>query len=175
MTALRRAQWYGYGLGFEPVTYFDGGDAAFQETLYDALRSRVDAARSRKTMLEMALDTAATGIVGSELRVGVRITTLDTLVDDIDGLMLVAVVFQDSVTRVRFGSTDTSYVPIAADIIGGPWGVPVRLRYATELDTVLATPYRGWRQDRLGVAVFVQDTATRAVMQTVVTRKLARE
>jgi hypothetical protein len=43
------------------VTCFDGGDAAFQETLYDALRNRVEAARARKTMMEMALDTATTG------------------------------------------------------------------------------------------------------------------
>jgi hypothetical protein len=89
--------------------------------------------------------------------------------------MLVAVLFQDSVPHARFGSSDTSYVPIAADIIGGPWGVPVRLRYAAGFDTVLATTLGNRREDRLGVAVFVQDTATKAVLQTVVTRKLARQ
>jgi len=172
---LARAQWYGYGLGFEPATYFDGTDAAGQETLYSALRARIEAARSRKTMLEMELDTAVTGIVGTEVRVGVRIIALDTLVDKMAGLMLVPVLFQDSVGHEIWGTQDTMYVPIACDVIGGPWGVPVSPRYAVEFDTVLTATLGNWRTDRLGVAVFVQDTATRAVMQSVVTRKIVRE
>lgn len=154
------------------MTYFDGGSAAPQETLYDAFRTRIEAARSRKTMLEMELDTVATGIGAGEVRVGVRINTLDTLVNEIESLMLVAVVFADSVMHTRLGSPDTGYAPVAVDVVGGPWGVPVRLRYATELDTVLSTALGNWPQDRLGVAVFVQDTATRAVLQSVVTRKV---
>ncbi|MFO7638697.1 MAG: hypothetical protein R6X14_05310 [bacterium] len=172
--SLARAQWYGYGLGFEPVTYFDGGDAAPQETLYETFRNRIEAARSRKTMFEMALDTAVTGIEGGNVRVGVRIKTLDTLVNDMNSLMLVPVLFLDSVGHYSL-SGDTAYAPIAVEVIGGPWGVPARLRYATDFDTVFAVPAGNWREDRLGVAVFIQDTTTKQVMQTVVTRKLARQ
>jgi hypothetical protein len=150
----------------------DGGDPAPQETLYDAFRTRIEAARSRKTMLEMELDTVATGIGSGEVRVGVRISPVDTLVDEMESLMLVAVLFADSVAHVRLGSTDTGYAPVAVDVVGGPWGVPVRLKYATDLDTVLSTALGNWPQDRLGAAVFVQDTATKAVLQTVVTRKV---
>jgi hypothetical protein len=154
------------------VSYFDGRDPAPQETLYDAFLTRIEAARSRKTMLEMELDTAATGIVGGEVRVGVRINPLDTLVDDIESLMLVTVLFADSVMHTRLGSSDTGYAPVAVDVVGGAWGVPVRLAYATEFDTVVSAALGNWPQDRLGAAVFVQDTSTKAVLQTVTTRKV---
>ena len=174
-SSLARAQWYGYGLGFEPATYFDGHDLqSGSDTLIDAFRNRIEAARSRPTMFEMELDTTVTGIEGNTVRVGVRIHTLDTLANDMNSLMLVPVLFHDSFPELYFGSEDTFFVPIAVDVIGGPWGVPVRLRYATGFDTVFTATMRNWQKDRLGVAVFIQDTTTKRVMQTVVTRKLAR-
>lgn len=174
-SSLARAQWYGHEPILVPVTYFDGRDPqSFDDTLYERFRNRVEGARSRRTMFEMALDTATTGIEGGNVRVGVWINPLDTLVNDMRSLMLVAVLFQDSVGFAYPGSPDTFFVPIAVDVIGGPWGVPVRPRYAVELDTVLTAGLGNWRTDRLGVAVFIQDTATKRVMQTAVTRKLAR-
>lgn len=174
-SSLARAQWYGYGLGFEPVTYFDGRDPQTGgDTLVEAFRNRIEAARARPSMFEMELDTAKTGVEDGMVRVVVRINTLDTLVNDMRTLMLVPVLFQDSV-GFAYPGQDTFFVPIAVDVIGGPWGVPVRPRYATEFDTVFTAPLGNWNQDRLGVAVFIQDTTTKRIMQTTVTRKLARD
>lgn len=123
-------------------------------------------------MLEMTLDTATTRIEGGEVRVGVKISPVDTVIDGMENLMLVGVVVADSVAHTRLGSPDTGYAPVAVDVIGGPWGVPVNLRYATELDTLISTPLGNWPLDRIGVAVFVQDTSTKEVLQTVTKRKL---
>ncbi len=153
------------------MAYFDGGNAAFQETLYSALRGRIEAARSRPTMMEMELDSATTAIDSPMVSVGVNISPLDTLIDAMENLMLVAVLFEDSVPHRSFVG-DTAYVPIAVDVIGSPWGVPVSLAYATPFDTVLTAELGNWRQDYLGVAVFVQDTTTREVLQSVTRRRI---
>ncbi len=153
------------------MTYFDGGDAAAQETLYDAFRTRIEGARSQKTMLEMSLDTAGTRIEAPDVRIGVHISPVDTLIDAMENLMLVAVLFEDSIAHPGF-SGDTVYVPIVRDVIGGAWGVPVHLRYATEFDTVLEATLGNWREGYMGVAVFVQDTATKQVLQSVIARKI---
>lgn len=172
MSSLERALWYGYGLGFEPASFFDGGDAALQETLYSALRGRIEAARSRKTMMEMTFDSASTVLDSSRVAVGVSINPLDTLINDRPNLMLVAVLYEDSVGHPGIGGGDSVYVPIAVDVIGGPWGVPVSLQYATPFDTLLEAPLGDWRRDYLGVAVFVQDTATREVLQSAVMKRI---
>lgn len=154
------------------MSFFDGGDAALQETLYSALRGRVEAARSRPTMMEMTIDTATTAVDSPRVTVGVDISPLDTLLNDRANLTLVAVLYEDSVPHPAARGGDTVYVPVAVDVIGGPWGVPVSLQYATPFDTVLETPLGDWRRDYLGVAVFVQDTATREVLQSAVLKRI---
>jgi hypothetical protein len=48
----------------------------------------------------------------------------------------------------------------------------VSLRYATPFDTVLEATLGNWRREFLGVAVFVQDTATREVLQSVTRKRI---
>jgi len=102
--------------------------------------------------------------------VGVYIRPTDPEVDEMESLMLVAVVFEDSVAHAGL-SDSIAYAPIARDIAGGPWGVPVSFTFPNGFDTTLSFELGNWREDYLGVAVFVQDTATREVLQSVTRRR----
>jgi len=57
-------------------------------------------------------------------------------------------------------------------VIADTWGVPIRLRFGTDFDTVLTTAVRGWDISHVGVAAFVQDTASQAVLQAVTRYRL---
>jgi len=111
-------------------------------------------ARSRTTVIEMSLDSVATRLDSAELRVGVHITPTDSALDRMNGLMLVAVVFEDSARYSSFGG-DTAYARFCARrVIGDTWGVPLTLRFGSDFDTVLTTPLGAWERSRLGIAVF---------------------
>jgi hypothetical protein len=169
--ANARANWYGHQLGFEPVVYFDGGGAVAGETLYDEFRNRIEGARSRESLLEMPGDSLTARILtDGTAEVGVYIRPTDPQVDEMRSLMLVAVMFEDSVSHRAVGG-DTAYVPIAREVAGGPWGVPVGFEFPQAFDTTFNIELGNWRDDYLGIAVFVQDTATKEVLQSVTRRR----
>ncbi len=102
--------------------------------------------------------------------IGVYIRPTDPQVDEMKSLMLVAVVFEDSIAHPGF--TDSiAYAPIARDVAGGPWGVPVSFTFPNGFDTTFSIELGNWHEDYLGVAVFVQDTATKEVLQSVTRRR----
>jgi hypothetical protein len=165
--ALARAKWYGYQQGFEPVAYFDGGGAVSGETLYDEFRNRIEGARSKESLLEMPGDSLTAEITTDRMaQVSVHIRPTDPQVDEMGTLMLVAVMYEDSIAHRGF-SDSIAYAPIARDVAGGPWGVPVHFTFPNGFDTTLSVELGNWREDYLGVAVFVQDTATKEVLQSV--------
>ena len=169
--ALARANWYGHQQGFEPIVYFDGGDAVAGETLYDEFSNRIEGARSKESLLEMPVDSLTADIAtGGAASIGVHIRPTDPQVDEMGSLMLVAVLFEDSVAHEAVGG-DTAYVPIAREVAGGPWGVPVVFEFPTPLDATFNIELGSWREDYLGIAVFVQDTATKEVLQAVTRRR----
>jgi len=119
-------------------------------------------------MLEVSLDTATTGLDSTQLRIGVHITPTDSAVDAMGSLMLVAVVYEDSAPYYSMLRQDTAYVRFCARcVIGDTWGVPLSLRFGTDYDTVLTTPLGDWNRSRLGAVVFVQDTSSLRVLQSV--------
>jgi hypothetical protein len=158
--------------GFWPTAFFDGFYRAPQiddtDLFYEVYDNMVGQARSLTTVMEMSLDSAATRLDSSELRVGVHITPTDSVVDAMGSLMLVAVVFEDSAPFYSMLRGDTSYVPFCARcVIGDTWGVPLKLRLGTDYDSVLTTPLGAWNRSHIGVAVFVQDTSSLRVLQSV--------
>ena len=160
--------------GTWPSAYFDGFDKAPQltDSFYSVYRDFVDLARSSPTVLEMSLDSATTTLDSTTMSVGVHITPTDSTLDAARGLMLVAVVFEDSAPYYSSLRNDTAYARFCArEVIGDTWGVPVSFKFGTDFDTVLTASIGSWRPEHLGVAVFVQDTATNRVLQSVGKRR----
>jgi hypothetical protein len=156
--------------GLWPTAFFDGINKAPQlsDSFYQVYDDMIAGARSDSAVLEMSLDSVSTRVDSTELSIGVHITPTDSAVDAMDGLMLVAVVFEDSAPYYSVLRQDTAYVPFCARrVIGESWGIPLTLRFGTDFDTVLTTPLGNWNRSRLGVAVFVQDTSNLRVMQSV--------
>jgi hypothetical protein len=157
--------------GFWPTAFFDGFYRAPQisDSFYQVYDNMIGQARSLTTVLEMSFDTAKTRLDESQISIGVRITPTDSAVDSMVSLMLVAVIYEDSVPYISSLGPDTVYARFCARrVIGGTWGIPVTLRLGTDCDTVLTTPLDPvWNRSRLGVAVFVQDTSSLRVMQSV--------
>jgi hypothetical protein len=138
---------------------------------YAVYDSMVRQARSRTTVLELSLDSAATHLDSTELSIGIHITPTDTVVDHMAGLMLVAVIYEDSAPYAYLGGA-THYIRFCArGVIGGTWGIPLALRLGTDYDTMLTAPLGEWDRSHLGAAVFVQDTSSLRVIQSVVKRR----
>lgn len=155
--------------GFWPTAFFDGfyRSPQISDSFYEVYDNMIGQARSLTTVLEMSLDSATTRLDSTELSIGVRITPTDSAVDTMSSLMLVAVVYEDSVPYVSMLG-DTAYARFCARcVIGDTWGVPLTLRLGTDYDTVLTTPLGAWNRSHLGAAVFVQDTSSLRVLQSV--------
>lgn len=171
-----RARWYGVGMEL-PLAFFDGTRRAPQITIVDSFypiyQSLVDASRAQKTVLEMELDSVQTRIESGYLHVGVHITPTDSVVDTMSTLRLVAVVFEDSVPYYSFLRGETTYARmVVREVIGDSLGVPLQLRFGQDFDTVLTAPVTGYSFGRVGVAVSVQEVANRAVLQSVIRRRV---
>lgn len=167
-----RSKRYNVG-GAWPAAFFDGFYRAPTvpsiDSFYGVYDGMVGQARSLTTVLEMSLDTAATRLDSTELSVGVHITPTDSAVNTMSSLMLVAVIYEDSVPYISLLGGDTAYVRFCArHVIGDTWGIPVTLRLGTDYDTVLTTPLDPvWNRSRLAAAIFVQDTSSLRVLQSV--------
>jgi hypothetical protein len=171
-----KAEKYDVG-GFWPTAFFDGFYRAPVvddiNAFYGVFDNMIGQARSLTTVMEMSLDSAATGLDSGELRVGVHITPTDSSVNSMAGLMLAAVVFEDSAPFYSMLQGDTAYARYCARrVIGDTWGVPLALRFGNDFDTVLTTPLGPWNPAHVGVAVFVQDTSSLRVLQSVGRRRL---
>ena len=160
-----------YNVGeFWPSAYFDGFYKAPQisDSFYQRYNDMIQEARSQNPVLEVSLDSSTTGVDSAQLRIGVHITPLDSAVDGMGSLMLVAVVYEDSAPYYSAVRGDTAYARFCARcVIGDTWGVPLKLRFGRDYDTVLATPLGDWNRSRLGAAVFVQDTSNLRVLWSV--------
>jgi hypothetical protein len=151
-----------------PSAFFDGPDRApmTDYRFYEVYDSMVRQARSLTTVLELSLVPALTRLDSTEVSIGVHITPTDSAVDSMAGLTLLAVACEDSAPYL-WGS-DTHYVRFCArEAIGGTWGVPLALQLGTDYDTVLTAPLGAWDRSHLGAAVFVQDTSSLRVIQSV--------
>ncbi|MGQ9707384.1 MAG: hypothetical protein ACUVUR_00715 [bacterium] len=174
-----RAEWYGVGLE-APLAFFDGTIRAPQVTVPDSFylvyRDMVDAARSRTTWLEMAIDSLATKIDSAFLQVRICITPTDSVVDTITTLRLVAAVYEDSVPYYSFLIGDTVYAPKALrQVIGDSFGIPFRLKFGQDFDTTLTTRVSGYNLNRVGVVVSVQNYVSKSVLQSAVKWRIKRE
>jgi len=170
-----RANWYGVQPSLLPLAFFDGTNRAPQVTLpdsfYPVYRNMTDGARAQKTVLEMKLDS--TIVESQRVAIRVRIEPTDSTVDAMTGLRLVAVVYEDSVPYYSLLMGDTVYISrVVRTVVGDSFGVPLRLKFGTGYDTLLWVPYAGYNIDRIGVAVAVQDVATRAVLQSVIKQRV---
>jgi hypothetical protein len=163
--------------GLWPTAFFDGFYRAPQvsepDSFYEVYDNMVGQARSLTTAMEMSLDSTTTRVDSTELSIGVHITPTDSAVNTLSGLMLVAVIFEDSAPYYSFLQQDTAYVPYCVrSVIGDTWGVPLDLSFGEDYDTVLTAPLGTWNRAHLGAAVFVQDTSNLRILQSVGRRKL---
>lgn len=167
-----RERWY--GVSWQPSAVFDGRpgpQVQEPDSFYPVYRDMIDGARSRRTVLEMVLDTALTKADSAQVSIGVRIEPTDSVVDEMAHLALVAVVFEDSVPYECLG--DTLYAwRVVRRVLSDTWGIPVSLRFGTAFETTLVAPNPGWRPGLIGVAAFVQDTASKQVLQSAARLKL---
>lgn len=159
-----------------PSAFFDGSYRAPQEQdtsrFYYLFSGMVDQARSQPTVLEMTLDTADTRIDSTQANIRVRITPTDSAVNRMNTLMLVTVIYEDSAPYYSQLQGDSSYARFCVRrVLGDTWGIPLHLRFGEDFDTLLTTPLGDWNRARLGAAVFVQDTTSMHVLQSVVKRK----
>jgi len=171
----RRSQWYGVSL--TPTAFFDGREQAVQVTHPDSFlvvyRDQFTGARAHNTVIELRLDSATTTIDSQQVRIGVQIHPTDTTVDRMTNLSLVGIVYEDSVPYYSLLHGDTVHAPLVVRaVIADTWGVPIQLRFGTDFDTVLTTAVRGWNISHVGVAAFIQDTASKAVLQAVTRYRL---
>jgi hypothetical protein len=156
--------------GLWPAAFFDGFYRAGQvsDTFYETYDHWIQQARALGSILVVSLDSSTTGLDSTQMRLGVHITPTDTAVNSMSTLMLVAVVYEDSAPYISSLSGDTAYARFCARcVIGDTWGVPLKLRFGKDYDTVLTTPLGNWDRSRLGAAVFVQDTSNLRVMWSV--------
>lgn len=158
--------------GFWPTAFFDGFYRAPQvpetDSFYAVYHNMAGQARSISSVLEMSLDTAATRMDSNQLHIGVHVTPTDSTVDRDSTLMLVAVIYEDSVPFYSQIGGDTVYARYCGRcVIGDTWGVPLTLHFGTAYDTVLSTPLGAWNRSRVGAVVLVQDTSSLRVLQSV--------
>ncbi len=174
-----RNEWYGVGLE-APLAFFNGSLRSPQVTIpdsfYPVYRDMIDAARSRKTFLEMELDSIHTSIDSATLRLRVRIIPTDSVIDTMTSLRLVAIVYEDSVPYYSLLIGDTTYAPMTVrQVIGDSFGIPINLKFGEDFDTLLVTNVRDYQKTHVGVAVSVQDLSTKAVLQSVTKRRVEGE
>ena len=167
-------RWRWYEQPASPWGFFNGErspQVVNEDEFYQVYKDMIDGARARPTVLEMWLDESTTAVVADSqlVRVGVHINPTDSAVDRMEDLMMVTVLFEDSIPyESHLHPGDTAYARmVVRKVIADTWGIPVSLGFGTEFDTTLEATLGAWRLDRLGVAVFVQDTVTREVLQSV--------
>jgi len=168
----QRERWY--NLSAWPSAVFDGrpGPQVVEpDSFYPVYRDMIDGARAQTTVLELALDTALTRADSAQVSIGVRIEPTDSVVDAMAQLALVAVVFEDSVPYEFLGDTLPAW-NVVRRVLSDTWGIPVSLRFGVPFETTLVVPNSGWRPKLVGAAAFVQDTATKQVLQSVLRRRL---
>jgi|YNPBryantNP2012_1023418.scaffolds.fasta_scaffold00013_47 hypothetical protein len=174
---IARARWYGTGME-RPLAFFDGTMRSPQITIpdsfYPVYRDIIDAARARKTILELKIDSCH--IDSAFLNVRLTLSPTDSSIDTLTALRLVAIVFEDSIPYYSFLIGDTFYSPMTVrQIIGDSFGIPIRCRFGQNWDTVLACQVTGYNVNRTGVAVSVQNLATRAVIQSAIKWRILSE
>lgn len=116
-----RANWYGVEPTLLPLAFFDGTNRAPQVTLPDSFypiyRNMTDGARARKTFLELKLDS--TVIDSQRIAIQVHIEPTDSTVNEMTGLRLVAVVYEDSVPYYSLLMGDTVYISrVVRNVVG---------------------------------------------------------
>ena len=165
-----RSKRYNVG-GSWPTAFFDGFYRAPAVTEVDSFYVVYDnmfgQARSLTTVMEMSLDSATTRLDSTKLSIGVHITPTDSTVNAMNSLMLVAVVYEDSAPYASALGGDTAYARFCARcVVGDTWGVPLKLHFGADYDTVLTAPLGVWNRSHLGAVVFVQDTSNLRVFQS---------
>jgi len=172
-----RGRWY-YGYQQWPWAVF-GGRSGEQVTnpdsFYSAYDAQVTRCRADSTPIEMWLDSAGTVVAPPNVRMRVKVNPTDSVVNGMGNLMLVCVVYEDSVPFEQFPG-DTVYPRMVGRAVAGDtWGIPLSLVFGQEFDTTLEVTLGQWRTDYLGVAAFVQDTATKEILQAAGRRRIGRQ
>lgn len=158
-----------------PTAFFDGvmGEPIAEvDSFYPKYRAAIAGARADSALVTIVLDSVR-ALGDTALGVAVRVAATDTTLAGRRGLMLAALVFEDSAPYFSRLIEETLHVRYCVrGIAGGPWGVPVQPQFGDDLDTMLVVRLGSWNRQRLGVAVFVQDTATLSVLQSAGLRRI---
>jgi hypothetical protein len=172
-------RWRWYEQPASPWGLFNGvrsPQVVNEDEFYQVYDDMIVGARAQPTVLEMWLDESTTRVVADSqlVRVGVHINPTDSAVDRMENLMLTAVLFEDSIPyESHLHPGDTAYARmVVRRVIADTWGIPLSLGFGTEFDTTLEAMLGVWQLDRLGVAVFVQDTVKGEVLQSVGKRRI---
>lgn len=161
-----RSVLYGEGTGGEPATVFDGGPiirTGDPGLNYPTFRDCWLGARSR---LPLAQLVAIGGTAASLCSVALDVTGVDSTPPDTFRLFIV--ICEDSVRSYLPGNSDTIFNHVVRAFLPDTLGTPVALAARDTLRFVERTALRPfWNPSRLWAAAWVQDMASRRVLQAV--------
>jgi hypothetical protein len=166
-----RAAWYQEPGGGEPATVFDGGEVvrtAGPEYNHETFENCLLAARSVRPAAQLELSgSAGSGVCSVQVRAwGVDSTPAETL-------RLFVAICEDSVVSRLPGNAETLFSRVVRRLLPDENGLAVTLRLGDTCTTVQRSacePF--WNPARLSAVAFVQDVATRKVLQAGSLRRL---
>jgi thiol-disulfide isomerase/thioredoxin len=161
-----------YSEGGEPATMFDGGAVvrtSGPEENYPTFHAMTVAARNVEPGAQLGLSAEANASDGQVTVWATGVTATPT-----DSLRLFVVLMEDSIHAFLSGAPDSVFRHVMRQMLPDVDGEPVNLAIG---DTVVkeydfpVLPF--WNRATLGVAAFVQDIQTRAVLQAAYLDKIA--
>jgi hypothetical protein len=169
-----RGRWYNYG--YEPACIFDGSSPIHvdnSDSFYVRYQDNILGARSQPTSLTIEFDTTITKIDSTQLMIGFSLTPTESLPDPTN-LRLFTVIYEDSASYVsNFPPFPTKHsLFVVRKILPDTLGLNLTVNFPNTFDTVFVTRLGNWQPEHIGVASFVQNIATKNVLQAVVKRKL---
>ena len=166
-----RSALYSEATGGEPATVFDGGSVIRTpgpDYNYETFHNQFLGAKNVRPRAQLeiggAVWTAACSVV-------VRATGVDST--PTDSLRLFMIIYEDSVRSRMPGNADTIFNHVMRSMLPDENGVPVTLIPTDTIQIVerfALQPF--WNPARLGAVAFVQDMATRKVLQAAHCRRL---
>lgn len=160
---LRRALYY--ESGGEPAVVFDGGEVVRTpgpEYNYETYKNYILAARSRLPQAQLEIEAFSDGDTG---RITIRTWGVDST--PAETLRLFIAITEDSVRPTLSGATDSLFHDVLRILLPGVAGEPLRLFRAetASLGFSFNLPDH-LNPDRLKAVAFIQQPATRKVLQT---------
>jgi thiol-disulfide isomerase/thioredoxin len=161
-----------YGVTSSPATVFDGSSGIVQvedpAQNYAVFSNWITNERNMPPKMKLLLEI---NTIASSVNARLHIMVIDSLVES--EYRLFFILYEDSVFFVQTGAPDSIFYFVARKMIPDEQGILIDPAYpdslVREVDFNLSPD---WDQDRLGLVAFVQDMATKQILQAVVDKRI---